>query len=339
MTLSLTSSLWHDVEISTLFSAEAEIASVLRYETALAEAQAEIGLLNADAATAISNACSQFKPDLMLLQTAIARDGLAVPELIGQLRQALPQQYSDKLHFHATSQDAIDTTTILACGAALSIMELRLLGVVEQLATLSAQSGDVKQMARTRFQRALPITVAERLGAWVVSLRYSIEQLATLRSQCLMLQIGGPIGTDPSPWAEALARRLGLAAPTASWQTARGRIVQIGTWAAVVSGSLGKIGADIALMAQNEIAEVEIAGGGTSSAMTHKSNPVAAEILVALARYNATLIAGLHQSMVHEQERSGSAWTLEWIVLPQMLECTGAALRHTRDLFNRVKFR
>ena len=339
MTLSLTSSLWHDAEISALFSAEAEIASMLRYETALAEAQAEIGLLNADAATAISNACSQFKPDLMLLQTAITRDGLAVPELIGQLRQDLPQQHRDKLHFRATSQDAIDTTTILACGAALSIMELRLQSVVEQLATLSAQSGDVKQMARTRFQRALPITVAERLGAWVVSLRYSIEQLATLRSQCLMLQIGGPIGTDPSPWAEALARRLGLAAPTASWQTARGRIVQIGTWAAVVSGSLGKIGADIALMAQNEIAEVEIAGGGTSSAMTHKSNPVAAEILVALARYNATLIAGLHQSMVHEQERSGSAWTLEWIILPQMLECTGAALRHTRDLFNRVKFR
>ena len=237
MTLSLTSSLWHDAEISALFSAEAEIASVLRYETALAEAQAEIGLLNADAAIAISKACSQFKPDLMLLQQAITRDGLAVPELIRQLRQALPEQHRDTLHFRATSQDAIDTATMLACSAALSIMEMCLQSLIEQLVALSVQSGDIKQMARTRFQRALPITAAERISAWVASLRYSLEQLATLRSQCLTLQIGGPIGIDPSPWASDLASRLGLAAPTASWQTARGRIVQIGTWAALVSGS------------------------------------------------------------------------------------------------------
>ena len=78
-----------------------------------------------------------------------------------------------------------------------------------------------------------------------------------------------------------------LSAPSRSWHTARDGFAELASWASLVTGSLGKIGQDIAMMAQNEIAEVTIEGGGKSSAMHHKSNPVDAEILVALARYNA----------------------------------------------------
>ena len=72
-------------------------------------------------------------------------------------------------------------------------------------------------------------------------------------------------------------------------------------------------------MAQNEIGEVRLAGGGGSSAMPHKSNPVRAEALVALARFNAALLGAHHQALVHENERSGAAWTLEWLVPPQIV--------------------
>ena len=94
----------------------------------------------------------------------------------------------------------------------------------------------------------------------------------------------------------------------------------------LLSGTLGKIGQDIALMAQNEVGEVRLATGGGSSAMPHKSNPVPAEVLVTLARFNAGLLGTLHQALVHENERSGAAWTLEWLVLPQMAVATGAGL-------------
>ena len=57
--------------------------------------------------------------------------------------------------------------------------------------------------------------------------------------------------------------------------------------------------------------------------MPHKANPVGAEVLVALARFNAAQVGGLQQAMVHEQERSGAAWTLEWLLLPPMLVATG----------------
>jgi 3-carboxy-cis,cis-muconate cycloisomerase len=106
----------------------------------------------------------------------------------------------------------------------------------------------------------------------------------------------------------------------------------------MVTGSLGKIGQDIAMMAQNEIGEVSLEGGGKSSAMHHKSNPVAAEILVAIARFNAGLLGIVHQSLIHEQERSGAAWALEWMTLPTMLEAVGAAALNCTGLLLSAKF-
>jgi 3-carboxy-cis,cis-muconate cycloisomerase len=61
-----------------------------------------------------------------------------------------------------------------------------------------------------------------------------------------------------------------------------------------VTGALGKIGQDVALMAQNGSARSR-SGGGGSSAMAHKQNPVKAEVLVTLARFNAVQVGGLHQ--------------------------------------------
>ena len=80
-------------------------------------------------------------------------------------------------------------------------------------------------------------------------------------------------------------------------------------------------------MAQQGIEEVAQTRGGSSSAMPHKQNPVTAELLVTLATYNAGQLSLMHNSLLHEQERSGTAWTLEWMVLPAMVQTTGKALK------------
>jgi len=58
---------------------------------------------------------------------------------------------------------------------------------------------------------------------------------------------------------------------------------------------------------------------------------------VALARFNAVQLSGLHHALVHEQERSGAAWTLEWLILPQMVMATAAALRLSSDMLGNVR--
>ena len=71
--------------------------------------------------------------------------------------------------------------------------------------------------------------------------------------------------------------------------------------------------------------------------MPHKNNPVGAEILVTLARFNATLVSGMHQALVHENERSGAAWSLEWMLLPQMAMAAGAATRTAEALIGQLQ--
>ena len=58
---------------------------------------------------------------------------------------------------------------------------------------------------------------------------------------------------------------------------------------------------------------------------------------ITLARFNAVQLSGMHQALVHENERSGAAWTLEWLILPQMLLATGAATRLAGELLGSIE--
>jgi 3-carboxy-cis,cis-muconate cycloisomerase len=70
--------------------------------------------------------------------------------------------------------------------------------------------------------------------------------------------------------------------------------------------------------------------------MPHKQNPILAELLQTLAHYNATQLSNMHVAMLHEQERSGTAWTLEFMTLPDMLQTCGRSLTATQDLLRQI---
>jgi 3-carboxy-cis,cis-muconate cycloisomerase len=133
-----------------------------------------------------------------------------------------------------------------------------------------------------------------------------------------------------------MAASLGLR-DAAPWHALRDGVVEHGQVMALIAGTLGKMGQDLALMAQQGVDEVALSGGGGSSAMPHKANPVAAETLVALARYAAGQSGLMAQALVHEQERSGAAWTLEWMVLPGLSRAALRALGLAADLVARVE--
>jgi 3-carboxy-cis,cis-muconate cycloisomerase len=225
--------------------------------------------------------------------------------------------------------------------AAAAVLGRRIDGLGEALGGLEARDGATRLMAHTRMQRALPFTAADKVDTWLQPLLRLRARLDLLGKDWFALQLGGPVGTRGEldgrgdAVASAMARSLGLRASPA-WHSQRDRIGEFGSWLSLVSGALGKIGQDVALMVQNEVAEARLATGGGSSAMPHKSNPVPAEILVALARFNAGSLGTLHQALVHENERSGAAWTLEWMVLPPMVVTAAAGLRHARFLVDNL---
>lgn len=332
-----------DEEVAAHFRIEAEISTMLTFEMALAEAEAQEGLIAPESAAAIARACEGFEPDFEALRKGTARDGLIVPELIRELRKAVPEAHAKHLHFGATSQDVIDTSLMLRLKMILPILAERLEGLVAALQALDEKFGGYKLTGRTRMQAAIAIPVGARLRAWMLPIARALDEMEDIGPELLQLQFGGAAGTLEKLGEDArgVAIRLGflldLEVPERNWHSQRDGIVRFANWLALITGSLGKMGQDVALMAQNEIGEIAIAGGGGSSAMPHKQNPVRAETLVALARFNATQIAGMHHALVHEQERSGAAWALEWMVLPQMVVATGAALRIGGELLETVE--
>lgn len=332
-----------DEELGALFTGEAELAALLRFEATLAQAQAHLGLIPSEAAQAIVAACNRFQPDWSALQAGMVKDGVIGPSLVAAVRREVGGEHGASLHFGATSQDLVDTALMLRLKTTTGILDRRLAGFVADLEGLRRDQGDVPQMAHTRMQAALPFTAGDRLDAWLRPLRRHRTRLAELVPRLLVVQLGGPIGIGVVPGAagdgltQEFARRLDLS-PAPPWHSARDTVVELGSFLALLSGSLGKIGQDLALLAQSEVGAVGLAAGGASSAMAHKSNPVGAEVLVALARFAAGLAGTLHQALVHENERSGAAWTLEWLTLPQLVITAGASLRHARSLCAGLEF-
>lgn len=324
--------LFDDPDIAALFSAEATAKAFLAYERALTEAAAEVGLVEANLAARAVTAMAGFVPDLATLQPALKADGLAVPGYVRQLKTHVGTELAAAIHPGATSQDLIDSYMSLALQSANEILFARLEALIAALDALEAAQAGHRLMARTRMQAALPIDAAHRIATWRAPLERHLARLTVLRPEVEQVQFGGPVGDrqrsapEGDALAAELATRLALHNPSASWHTERDGLAAYAGWLSGLTGSLGKIGQDICLMVQQGVDELDQAGGGSSSAMAHKQNPVTAELLVTLARFNAGQLPLMHQALVHEQERSGAMWTLEWLVLPTMLCTTGTAL-------------
>lgn len=332
--------LFCDPEIAAEFGEGAFTSRMLAFEAAWTRALGDCKVVPAaDAATAL-RAIEGFSG--ANLGVGSDQDGVPVPALIAALRKGLPEGAAYAIHTGATSQDVVDTATVLTCLAVINNFERRLSDLLKNIGALLAHFADKPLIARTRMQAALPATVALRLEAWRRPLLAHLQCAKELSKALSEVQIGGAIGTRSAPCAhveacaETVARTLGLSLGPV-WHTDRSRIIAFGHWMTLVTGSLGKIGQDVTLMAQQGVDEITLSGGGGSSAMAHKQNPITAEAMVALARYVAGQQGILGQAMIHEQERSGAAWALEWLTLPAMAEATGAALRHAISLIASIE--
>lgn len=331
-----------DEPVSTAFAGEAFLVHFCRFEIALTDALGSHGLIDSDSAVAIITGCRSFKPNMQQIRTETMIDGLAVPAFVRQLKAHIGNPHQANVHFGATSQDLMDTALALSLKDINRNFTSDISALIQSLQSLIHAYGQNLLMGRTRMQAALPINVSDRIGAWQAPLKRHLTRLEKTGSAVCVLQLGGAVGTNHAfgenvaAIAGDMATSLELGNPAKQWHTERDNLVDYANWLSLVTGTLGKMGQDICLMAQQGIDDVILKGGGSSSAMPHKQNPIAAETLVTLARFNAVQVSGMHQALVHEQERSGSAWALEWMILPKMCEATACALKTANRLAGQV---
>lgn len=317
-------------------SDQAQIRAMLRVEGQLALAQADAGLIPRESANAISRVALDLEPDPVSLAAGTASAGVPVPALVKALKDSLEPDVARWVHFGATSQDIVDTALILNCRDLIAIYRKRLIKIVRELAQMAEHHRGTLIAGRTRTQQAVPMSFGLKIATWLAPLLRQYQRVEELSPRLLKVQLGGAAGSlaamggSANAVAQGLASRLDLnSAP--SWHTQRDSLVEFSGWLAMTTGSLGKIAEDWLRMAQTEVGELRFSNGGGSSTMPQKCNPVNAEIMVAMARQNAGLAGQMQQCMLHEHERSGSAWAQEWLVLPQMLMGAGVSLSHCMD--------
>ena len=317
---------------------------MLDFEAALARAEAATGVIPASAADTIAKSCRAESFDLAALAEAATRSGnLAIP-LVKALTADVARADADAaryVHWGATSQDVIDTASMLGLRAAIDALLSDIDRAVAGFAKLATQHRDTAMVARTWLQHALPMPFGLKLAEYAAALHRSRARLLRLRSEALALQFGGAAGTlaalgdNGLRVAELLAQELKLPLPAAPWHTHRDRIAEAASVFAILAGTCGKIARDIQLMMQTDVAEAfEPAGEGRggSSTMPHKRNPVAAATALAAATMAPGLAATIFASLVQDHERSAGPWHAEWPTLPMLQLVTSGALAATVDI-------
>jgi 3-carboxy-cis,cis-muconate cycloisomerase len=314
------------------------LASMARFEGALAKASVSPGFVPADAAATIAKVAAQAKFDADAIGKAARRSAtLAIPfvkNLTEQVR-AVSADAARYVHFGATSQDVIDTGVVLCLGPAAERLLSLATRAGDAAAVLAKRHAKTPMVARTLLQPAVPVTFGWKAAVWLSGLAHARAGFSIAASNVRKLQFGGAggtlssYGTHGETVASALAAELGLARAPITWHSVRDGFARLGAETAIVAGAAGKIARDISLLMQPEIGEVAEssgAGRGGSSAMPHKRNPVGCVAALEAAQRAPHLAAALLAQLSPEHERGLGQWQGQWFTLRDLLCSTASAL-------------
>ncbi|VTU17361.1 3-carboxy-cis,cis-muconate cycloisomerase [Variovorax sp. SRS16] len=326
-------------ETLAAFSDRNFVDAMLRFEAALARAQAQLGLIPESAAQSIIGSCKVELFDVAKIVRDSGRAGSVAIPLVKNLKDAVGVFNADAVpfvHFGSTSQDVIDSAMALVTREAVALVDADLHKAVQALLRHAERYAATPILARTLMQPASVTSFGFKCAGWAAPLVRSRARLAEAARRALQLQLGGAVGTlaqmkgQGPAVRQRMAEELGLHDPGATWHTQRDEWVALGCELGLMVGSLGKIATDIALMGQYEVAELaepSEPGRGGSSAMPHKRNPVASMVALAAAHRAPQRVAALLAAMPQEHERALGAWQAELAEWPQLLMSAHGSVR------------
>lgn len=326
---------WGTEETRAIFDDEPRTRAWLDILAALAEAQAEVGLIPAGAAREVARACRTLPLDAEFFEEV--RKGFEETNhstlgLIKAVQRRCPGDAGEWVYYGATVQDITDTWTMMALNRVWQIAYRELRVVEDNLLRLAEAHRDTVMAGRTHGQPGLPITFGFKAAVWAGEVGRHLQRMKEIKPRLEVGQLAGGVGSLSSlgprgvDLQERFFARLGLRLPDITWTTARDVLVEWFQLLTLISGTADKIGHEVYNLQRPEIGEVSegfVSGTVGSITMPHKRNPEIAEHLGTLARvirHNAALIA---ESQVHDHERDGRAWKAEWAVLAET--CMAAA--------------
>jgi 3-carboxy-cis,cis-muconate cycloisomerase len=323
--------LYGTAELRAIFDSRALIQAWLDVEVALAEAQAEVGVIPAEAAARIAR-----EADASLYDLAALRDGIAASKhpLVPLIRALVERcgEHGGSVHWGATTQDIVDTALVLAASAALALIRRDLERSAQAAAALARRHAGTPMAGRTHGQHAVPITFGLKAATWADELARTLARLDGDSRVVSTAQLSGAAGTfatlgaDAGAVQEAFCRRLGLARADVHWHPTRDRLRDLAHALAQLSSAAERIAAEVVRLQATELeeaAEPTTEAHVGSSTMPQKRNPMTCEYVVASARLLRAQTGVLGEAGAHAFERDMGLWAVEWIAVPQALILAG----------------
>ncbi len=315
----------------------------LEVEVALAEAQAEMGIIPAEAARRLAGAACLKDLDWQGIVRDIGRTGHSLIPLLSAWRKKVSREHGQYVHFGATTQDVQDTAQILELRDVFAIIERDLLETVKLLRDHALRHRELVTAGRTHGQYALPTTLGLKFAVILDELLRHLQRLDECRPRLLVAQLFGGVGTMAALGPDGLellgrfAARLGLLPARTCWHAARDRTVEFVSLLALVAGTLGKLANEIYQLARNEIGELEEPfhlGKIGSTTMPHKRNPEICEQVVVLARLIKGNAGLAFDSLISEHERDYRAVRLEWVTVTDSCLAFCGLLAHMKKILS-----
>ena len=336
---------WSTPESHAIFAEPSRVRRWLEVIIALAEAQAEVGIIPARSAAAIAGLRDR-ELDLAAIGERTRATSHSTLGMIQVLRGMLPTDAAEHVYYGTTVQDISDTAQVLEFAAVADLLWRDLWAIEGDLLVLASAHRETAMLGRTHGQPGAPITFGFKAASWADETGRNLERLQTGRDRWLVGQLGGAVGvlgffgSKALPLRTAYCHRLGLAEPAISWLTTRDRLAEFAQVVASLTTSAARIANEVYVLARAEVGELrEPTSSATvgSISMPHKRNPEVSEQVITLARLIRSLSGVLNDTMLGEHERDGRSWKTEWVVLPELCHYALAAIGMTRSLISSLE--
>ena len=329
-------------EMRAIFDDKELIRKYVEVEIALAQAQAECGVIPQEAADEITAKCDADSLDFDLLRHETEIVGYPILPLVHQISKQAGNS-GGYVHWGATTQDIMDSAVALQIRDGFDIIERDIKALRKILADLSKRYRNTAMAGRTHLQQALPVTFGYKTAIWLDMFDRHQQRLEQLKPRVLVGEFAGAAGTLASLGDKGLAVQkammniLGLGVPVSTWHVARDGFAEAVNFLALVTGSLGKIAYDVMLMASNEFGELYepfVKGRGASSTMPQKRNPISSELMLACAKGVRQQAGLMLDAMIQDLERATGPWHAEWISIPGSFVLTAGALNQAKFMLS-----
>ena len=335
-----------DAGIRELFAEESRLQSWLDVEAALAQAQAELGVIPVQAAEEITRKAQLSYIDLDAMHESLARTGHPLVPLIWELDRACEGDAGGYVHWGATTQNITQTGKLLQVRRAHHIYLGQLATLLRVLADLAEKTQDYALPGRTHGQHAVPATFGYKVSVWIDELCRHVERLRGCEGRVFVAMLGGGAGTLGSlgeiglDIQDRMAEKLGMASMPNPSRTTGDHIVEYITLLAMLAATSSKIGRETYQMMKQEFGEIEEPvpeGAVGSSTMPQQRNPRLSQNIVALAAQIRATVPLALEAMQTEHEADATTSQMMDRALTDACTLAGDLLQRMVTLFSGIQ--